>query len=96
MPLGTEESVIYSDATKMRLGRVLMQYGRVIAYDSRLLRTHERNYPTHNLKFIVVIFILKIWRYYLYVVACEIFTDHKNLKYIFTQKELNTRQKRWL
>jgi len=75
---------------------MLMQHGRVIAYASLQLRIHERNYPTHDLKLAAVIFALKIWRHYLYGVSCEIFTDHKSLKYIFTQKELNMRQRRWL
>ena len=69
-----------------------MQHGRV----SRQLRTRERNYPTHDLKFVVVIFALKIWRHYLYGVTCEIYTEHENLRYIFTQKELNMRQRKWL
>jgi len=73
-----------------------MQHERVIAYASRQLRIHERNYLTHDLKLAAVIFALKIWRHYLYGVSCEIFTDHKSLKYIFTQKELNMRQRRWL
>jgi len=67
VPLGTEGFVIYSDASKLVLGCVLMQYGRVIAYASRQLRIHERNYPTHDLELAAVIFVLKIWRHYLYV-----------------------------
>ena len=73
-----------------------MQHGKVIAYASRQLRPHERNYPTHDLELATVVFALKIWRHYLYGVTCEIFTDHKSLKYLFTQKELNMRQRRWL
>ena len=73
-----------------------MQHGRAIAYASRQLIIHEKNYPTHDLELAAVIFALKIWRHYLYGVSCEIFTDHKSLKYIFTQKELNMRQRRWL
>ena len=73
-----------------------MQHGKVIAYASRQLKNHERNYPTHDLELAAVIFALKIWRHYLYGVSCEVFTDHKSLKYIFTQKELNMRQRRWL
>ena len=88
MPSVTEGYVIYSDASKLGLGCVLMQYGRVIAYASQQLKTHERIYPTHNLELAAVIFALKIWQYYLYGLAYEIFTDHKSLKYIFTQKEL--------
>jgi len=73
-----------------------MQNGRVVAYASRQLRPHELNHPTHDLELAAVIFALKIWRHYLYGVRCEIYTDHKSLKYIFTQKELNLRQRRWL
>ncbi|GJS47997.1 putative nucleotidyltransferase, ribonuclease H [Tanacetum coccineum] len=87
---------IYSGASKKGLGSVLMQHGKVIAYASRQLKPYEVNYPTHNLEFTAVIFALKIWRHYLYGETCDIFTDHKSLKYIFTQKELNMRQRRWL
>jgi len=73
-----------------------MQKGRVVAYASRQLRPHELNYPTHDLELATVVFALKIWRHYLYGIRCEIYTDHKSLKYIFTQKELNLRQRRWL
>nr|GEZ14481.1 hypothetical protein [Tanacetum cinerariifolium] len=78
------------------LGCVLMQYGKVIAYASRQLKLYEANYPTHDLELAAVVFSLKIWRHYLYGETCHIFTDHKSLKYIFTQKELNMRQRRWL
>ena len=87
---------IYSDASKLGLGCVLMQDGRVIAYASRQLRSHEQNYPTHDLELAAIVFALKIWRHYLYGRSCKIYTDHKSLKYIFTQKELNMRQRRWL
>jgi hypothetical protein len=86
----------YTDASRIGLGCVLMQEGRVIAYASRQLRKHEENYPTHNLELAVVVFALKIWRHYLYGESCDIFIDHQSLKYIFTQKELNMRQRRWL
>ncbi|GKV17043.1 hypothetical protein SLEP1_g27596 [Rubroshorea leprosula] len=69
---------------------------KVIAYASRQLKPYKENYPTHDLELAVVIFALKIWRHYLYGETCEIFTNHKSLKYIFTQKELNMRQRRWL
>ena len=88
--------MIYSDASKTGLGAVLMQNGNVVAYASRQLKTHERNYPTHDLELAAVVFALKIWRHYLYGNKCEIYTDHQSLKYIFTQKELNMRQRRWL
>ena len=75
---------------------VLMQDNRVIAYASQALRPHELNYPTHYLELAAVIHALKIWRHYLMGTHCNIFTDHKSLKYIFTQSELNMRQRRWL
>nr|GEW74339.1 reverse transcriptase [Tanacetum cinerariifolium] len=73
-----------------------MQHGKVIAYASRQLKPYEVNYPTHDLELAAVIFALKIWRHYLYGESCDIFTDHKSLKYIFTQRELNMRQRCWL
>ncbi|GKV24406.1 hypothetical protein SLEP1_g34021 [Rubroshorea leprosula] len=87
---------IFSDASMKGLRCVLMQHGKVVAYASRQLKPYERNYPTHDLELAAVVFALKIWRHYLYGERCEIFTDHKSLKYIFTQKELNMRQRRWL
>ena len=66
-----------------------MQHDKVIAYTSRQLRPHEKNYPTHDLELAALVFALKIWRHYLYGVTCEVFTDHKSLKYLFSQKELN-------
>nr|GEU91150.1 retrotransposon protein, putative, Ty3-gypsy subclass [Tanacetum cinerariifolium] len=87
---------IYSDASKKGLGCVLMQHGKVIAYASRQLKPYEVNYPTHDLELAAVVFALKIWRHYLYGESCDIFTDHKSLKYTFTQRELNMRQRRWL
>ena len=96
IPDGSGNYVIYSDASKKGLGCVLMQNGRVISYASRQLKEYERNYPTHDLELAAVVFALKIWRHYLYGEHCEIFTDHKSLKYFFTQKELNMRQRRWL
>ncbi|GFS42479.1 hypothetical protein Acr_00g0080050 [Actinidia rufa] len=96
LPSGTDGFTIYSDASHRGLGCVLMQHGKVIAYASRQLRPHEKNYPTHDLELAAVVFALKIWRHYLYGVTCEVFTDHKSLKYLFTQKELNMRQRRWL
>jgi hypothetical protein len=83
--------VIYSDASRKGLGCVLMQNGKVVAYASRQLKSYELNYPTHDLELATIVFALKIWRHYLYEEKCEIFTDHKSLKYLFTQKELNSR-----
>ncbi|XP_042451745.1 uncharacterized protein LOC122036457 [Zingiber officinale] len=96
IPDGSGRFVVYTDASKTGLGAVLMQNGKVIAYASRQLKVHEQNYPTHDLELAAVIFALKIWRHYLYGERCEIYTDHKSLKYFFTQKELNMRQRRWL
>ena len=73
-----------------------MQHGRAVAYASRQLKDHEKNYPTHDLELAAVVFALKIWRHYLYGEQFEIFTDHKSLKYIFTLKDLNLRQRRWV
>ncbi|XP_062118562.1 uncharacterized protein LOC133832204, partial [Humulus lupulus] len=88
--------VVYCDASKNGLGCVLMQEGKVVAYASRQLKDYEQRYPTHDLELAAVVFALKIWRHHLYGDRCEIYTDHKSLKYFFTQKELNMRQRRWL
>src|SRR5579859_2850404 len=87
---------VYCDASGIGLGCVLMQENKVIAYASRALRPHEINYPTHDLELAAVIHALKIWRHHLMGTRCNIYTDHKSLKYIFTQSELNMRQRRWL
>ncbi|WMV08852.1 hypothetical protein MTR67_002237 [Solanum verrucosum] len=73
-----------------------MQNGKVIAYASRKLKVHEKNYPTHELELAAVVFILKIWRNYFYGVHVDVLTNHKSLKYVFNQKDLNLRQRRWL
>jgi hypothetical protein len=87
---------VYCDSSGTGLGCVLMQDNRVIAYASRALRTHEQNYPTHDLELAAVIHALKLWRHHLMGTKCNIYTDHKSLKYIFTQVDLNMRQRRWL
>ncbi|WVZ80802.1 hypothetical protein U9M48_028253 [Paspalum notatum var. saurae] len=87
---------VYCDASGNGLGSVLMQEGRVIAYASHQLRKHEANYPTHDLELAAVVHALTIWRHYVLGNTCHIYTDHKSLKYIFTQPELNMRQTRWL
>ncbi|KAK1610933.1 hypothetical protein QYE76_034606 [Lolium multiflorum] len=94
MPDITKPFDVYCDASKIGLGCVLMQEGKVISYLSRQLKQHEQNYPTHDLELVAV--VLKVWRHYLMGNRCEIYSDHKSLKYIFTQKELNMRQRRWL
>jgi len=96
LPEGLDGYVIYCDASRVGLGCVLMQRGKVIAYASRQLKVHEKNYPTHDLELAAVVFALKIWRHYLYGVHVDVFTDHKSLQYVFTQKELNLLQRRWL
>jgi hypothetical protein len=87
---------IYYDACGQGLGCVLMQEGHVITYASRQLQKHELNYPTHDLELAAVVHTLKIWRHYIMGTKCQVYTDHKSLKYIFTQKDLNLRQHRWL
>jgi ribonuclease HI len=87
---------VHCDASYTGLGCVLMQEGRVVAYSSRQLMINEKNYPTHDLELAAVVHALKTWRHYLYGQKCDIYTDHKSLKYIFTQSELNMRQRRWL
>ncbi|WVZ76442.1 hypothetical protein U9M48_024418 [Paspalum notatum var. saurae] len=96
LPDQQKKFIVFCDASRDGLGCVLMQEGKVIAYASRQLRKHELNYPTHDLELAAVVHALKIWRHYLYGQRCEIYTDHKSLKYIFTQNELNMRQRRWL
>jgi hypothetical protein len=95
-PDNTKPFEVYCDASGTGLGCVLMQDNRVIAYASRALRPHEQNYPTHDLELAAVVHALKIWRHYLMGAHCNIYTDHKSLKYIFTQADLNMRQRRWL
>jgi hypothetical protein len=96
MPDITKSFDVYCDASKLGLGCVLMQEGKVIAYLSRQLWPHEENYPTHDLELAAVVLALKTWRHYLMGNHCEIYTDHKSLKYIFSQKELNMRERRWI
>ncbi|GJW90781.1 reverse transcriptase domain-containing protein [Tanacetum coccineum] len=96
LPDGVEDFVVYCDASNQGLGCVLMQRDKVIAYASRQLKSHEKNYTTHDLELGAVVFALKIWRHYLYGTKSVIYTDHKSLQHIFDQKELNMRQRRWL
>ncbi|KAJ9564648.1 hypothetical protein OSB04_000614 [Centaurea solstitialis] len=96
LPEGVEDMTVYCDASRLGLGCVLMQRGRVIAYVSRQLKPHEANYPTHDLELAAVVFALKIWRHYLYGVKCTIYTDHRSLRYFLEQPNLNMRQRRWL
>jgi hypothetical protein len=95
-PYNTKSFEVYCDALGIGLGCVLMQDHIVIAYASRALRPHEQNYPTHDLELAAIVHALKIWRHYLMGAHCNIYTDHKSLQYIFTQADLNMRQRRWL
>uniref|UniRef100_A0A2N9FG06 Reverse transcriptase domain-containing protein n=1 Tax=Fagus sylvatica TaxID=28930 RepID=A0A2N9FG06_FAGSY len=90
LPSSFEEFSIYSDASRNGLG----QNGKVIAYALRQLKPYEQNYPTHDLELAAIIFSLKTWRHHLYGEPCKVFTDHKSLKYLFTQKDSNLRQRR--
>jgi hypothetical protein len=96
LPDLTKKFDIYYDASRQRLGCVLMQEGQVVCYASRKLRKHEENYPTHDLELAAVVHARKIWRHYLIGHRCEIYSDHKSIKYIFTQNDLNLRQRRWI
>nr|GFB03074.1 putative reverse transcriptase domain-containing protein [Tanacetum cinerariifolium] len=96
LPEGSEDFVVYCDASHKGLGAVLMQREKVIAYASRQLKVHEKNYTTHDLELGLVVFSLKIWRHYLYGTRCTVFTHHKGLQHILDQKDLNIRQRRWL
>nr|GEV81397.1 putative reverse transcriptase domain-containing protein [Tanacetum cinerariifolium] len=96
LPEGSENFVVYCDASHSGLGAVLMQKEKVIAYASCQLKVYEKNYTTYDLELSVVVFALKMWRHYLYGTKCVVFTDHKSLQHILDQKELNMRQRRWL
>nr|GEU76074.1 putative reverse transcriptase domain-containing protein [Tanacetum cinerariifolium] len=96
LPDGVEDFVVYCDASNQGLGCVLMQRGKVIAYASRQIKIHEKNYTTHDLEFRAVVFSLKTWRHYLYGTKSVIYTNHKSLQHIFNQKEFNMRQRRWI
>ena len=91
IPKEEDDFFIYCDASGLELGATLMRYGRMIAYVSRQLKDFEKNYLTHDLELTMVMFALKMWKHFLYGVRCDIYTDHKNQKYIFTQKGLNTK-----
>ena len=95
-PTSGRDYTMYSDASRIGLGCVLMRDGKVVAYASRQLKPHEQNCLTHDLELAAIVLALKIWRHYLYGEKCRIFIDHKSLKYFLTQKNLNLRQHRWL
>ncbi|GKD79222.1 putative reverse transcriptase domain-containing protein, partial [Tanacetum coccineum] len=96
LPEGSKDFIVYCDASIKGLGAVLMQREKVIAYASRQLKIHEKNYTTHDLELRAVVFSLKLWRHYLYETKCTVFTDPKSLQHILSQKELNMRQRHWL
>ncbi|GKC25842.1 putative reverse transcriptase domain-containing protein, partial [Tanacetum coccineum] len=96
LPEGSENFMVYCDASHKGLGAVLVQKEKIIAYASRQLKIHEKNHTTHDLELGAVVFALKMWRHYLYDTKCVVFTDHKSLQHILDQKELNMRQRRWL
>ena len=80
LPEGTKVFTVYCDASRVGLECVLMQHGKVIVYASRQLKSHERNYPTHNIELVSAVFSMKVWRHYLYGVHVDVLTDHYNLK----------------
>ncbi|KAA3466534.1 integrase [Gossypium australe] len=90
------EHVIFDDVIKVDLNKVSAILGKVVAYASRQLKSHEKNYPTHDLKLAAIVFALKILRHYLYGEKCHVYTNHKSLKYLMSQKKLNLRQGCWL
>src|SRR3954464_7782367 len=92
----SKDFVVFCVASHQGLGCVLMQDGHVVAYASRQLKPHENNYPTHDLELADVVHALKQWRHYLLGSRCELYSDHQSLKYLFTQPDLNLRQRRWL
>src|ERR1044072_4757161 len=96
LPNLAESFIVYCDASLMGLGGVLLQARQVVTYASIQLKIHERNHPTHDLELAAMVFVLKLWRHYLYGSRFEVFSDHKSLKYLFDQKELNMRHMRWL
>ena len=86
---------VYCDASKAGL-RCVLQSGRVVDYGPRQLKNHEQNYPTQDMELAAIVIALKILRHYLYSEQFEVYLDHKSLKYIFTQRDLNMRQHKWM
>ena len=93
---GKDSYTVYTDASREGLGCVLIQNRNIIAYTSRKLKSHEQNYPTYDLELAAIVFALKKWPHDFYGVTFEVYTDHKSLKYLFSEKELNLRQRRWV
>ena len=96
IPRNGERFFIYSDALHQGLGCVLMQDGNFIAYRSRKLKVHKKNYRTYDWELITIVFALRIWRHYLYGEKFNLFSEHKSLRYLFSRMELNMRQCRYL
>ena len=96
LPNSVDMFTLYIDTSRIGIGSVLMQNGKVVTYSSRQLKEQEKNYPTHDLELAGVMHALKVWRHYLYGVKFKVYTDYKSLRYLFSQKELNLRQRRWL
>ena len=96
VPKQGQRYTVYCDAYKDGLGCVLIKSERLVAYGSRRLNNYEQNYPTHDMELAAIVLALKIWRHYLYGEQFEVFLDHKSLKYIFTQQDLNMRQRKWM
>ena len=96
IPVPGGHFVVYTDACRTGLGGVLMQEGHVVSYASRQLKAHEGRYPVHDLELAAIVFALKIWRHYLFGETFDLYTDHKSLKYLFSQRDLNLRQTRWM
>lgn len=90
-----KDFTVCTDASKQGLGAVLMQEGGIIAYASRKLKTHEELYAMHDLELTAVVLALKMWRHYLVGRNFVLKSDHQSLQYLFTQRDLNARQRRW-
>ena len=88
IPVPDDKLVVFTDASGTGLGCVLMQNQKVVAYASRQLKVHERRYVTHDLELAAIVFALKIWRHYLFGEKFDLYTDHKSLKYLFSQKDI--------
>lgn len=96
VPDSAKEFVVCTDTSLDGLEAVLMQEGRVIAYESRKLKSHEVNYPTHDLELVAIMHVLSKWRHFLLGQHFELHSDHRSLQYLFTQPDLNARQQRWM
>ncbi|XP_059650534.1 uncharacterized protein LOC132296340 [Cornus florida] len=73
-----------------------MKGGKVVSCGSRQLKIQELNYSTHDSELAAVVFTLKSCRHYLYGERFKVFSDHKSLKYLFFQMNLNNGQRRWV